>query len=107
VAPVKFERLIPCVVSFGGSHSVKGYRQQLASIEAKLVVPVPSIVVKGTIWGCRFQGWEHISHLFSFELDLIADNSATVDFSKLVGKEMTLAVATPGQDSETEWRIRV
>jgi type VI secretion system secreted protein VgrG len=51
-----------------------------------------------------FRGTEHISHLFSFELDLIADNSTTVDFSQLVGKEMTLAVATPGQDSETEWR---
>jgi type VI secretion system secreted protein VgrG len=51
-----------------------------------------------------FRGREHISHLFSFELDLIADNSTTVDFSQLVGKEMTVAVATPGQDSETEWR---
>ena len=51
-----------------------------------------------------FRGSEQISHLSSFELDLIADNSTTVDFSHLVGKEMTLAVATPGQDSETEWR---
>ena len=51
-----------------------------------------------------FRGLEQISHLFSLELDLIADNSTTVDFSQLVGKEMTLAVATPGQDSETEWR---
>src|SRR6516165_66596 len=51
-----------------------------------------------------FRGWEHISHLFSFVLDLIADNSTTVDFSQLVGKEMTLAIATPGQDNETQWR---
>jgi len=40
-----------------------------------------------------FRGTEQISHLFSFELDLIADNSTTIDFSQLVGKEMTLAVA--------------
>jgi type VI secretion system secreted protein VgrG len=51
-----------------------------------------------------FRGTEQISHLFSFELDLIADNSTTIDFSQLVGKEMTLAVATPGEHGSTEWR---
>ena len=51
-----------------------------------------------------FHGAEHISHLFSFELDLIADNSTSIDFSQLVGKEITLAVATPGEGGSTEWR---
>jgi type VI secretion system secreted protein VgrG len=51
-----------------------------------------------------FRGTEQISQLFSFELDLIADNSATIDFSQLVGKDITLAVATPGQGNEAEWR---
>jgi len=51
-----------------------------------------------------FRGTEQIGHLFSFELDLIADNSITIDFNQLVGKEMTLAVATPGEHGSTEWR---
>ncbi len=51
-----------------------------------------------------FRGTEHISHLFSFELDLIADNSTTIDFSQLVGKEMTLSVVTPGNGGAADWR---
>jgi type VI secretion system secreted protein VgrG len=51
-----------------------------------------------------FRGTESISRLFSFELDLIAENSTTVDFSQLVGKSITLAVATPGGGGSTEWR---
>ena len=51
-----------------------------------------------------FRGTEQISQLFSFELDLIANNSTTIDFCQLVGKDITLAVATPGQGNEAEWR---
>ncbi len=51
-----------------------------------------------------FRGTERISQLFTFELNLVADNSTTVDFSQLVGKDITLAIATPGQGGETDWR---
>jgi type VI secretion system secreted protein VgrG len=51
-----------------------------------------------------FRGTETISRLFSFELDLVADNSTPIDFAKLIGKPITLAVATPGQGDNTEWR---
>ena len=51
-----------------------------------------------------FRGGEQLSRLFSFELDLIAHNSTVIDFSKLVGNEISLRVATPGQDGATDWR---
>ena len=51
-----------------------------------------------------FRGTENISRLFSFELDLIADNSTPIDFGQLIGKPITLAAATPGQGDSTEWR---
>src|ERR1700687_437954 len=51
-----------------------------------------------------FRGSEALSSLFFFEMDLIAENSTQIDFSKLVGKEITLKVATPGKGSDPEWR---
>src|SRR5271165_517980 len=51
-----------------------------------------------------FRGTETLSALFLFQIDLIAENSTQVDFSKLVGKEITLKVSTPGSGSDTEWR---
>jgi type VI secretion system secreted protein VgrG len=51
-----------------------------------------------------FHGSEQISHLFSFELSLIAPNTTTIDFSKLMGNDITLSVATPGEDEATDWR---
>jgi type VI secretion system secreted protein VgrG len=51
-----------------------------------------------------FRGIEQISHLFSFEVALIADNSTTVDFSKLVGNDITVSVATPAKDGDADWR---
>ena len=51
-----------------------------------------------------FHGTEQISHLFSFELSLIAPNSTTIDFSKLMGNDITLSVATPGEGGATDWR---
>jgi type VI secretion system secreted protein VgrG len=51
-----------------------------------------------------FRGSESISNLFFFEMDLIAENSTAVDFSKLVGKEITLKIATPGNGSDPDWR---
>ena len=51
-----------------------------------------------------FRGREELSGLFSIELDLIAENAAPIDFSKIVGSELTLKVATPGEGSDTQWR---
>jgi type VI secretion system secreted protein VgrG len=51
-----------------------------------------------------FRGREELSDLFSIGLDLIAENATRVDFSKLVGSELTLKVATPGEGSDTQWR---
>ena len=51
-----------------------------------------------------FRGKETISRLFSFELNLIAENETEVDFGRLIGNPITLAVATPGDGGSTEWR---
>jgi len=51
-----------------------------------------------------FRGTEELSCLFSFELSLIAENSTTVDFSKLVGHDISLSVATTGEGEATDWR---
>src|SRR2546430_6459416 len=51
-----------------------------------------------------FRGTEELSCLFSFELSLIAENSTTIDFSKLVGHDISLGVATSGEGGATEWR---
>ena len=51
-----------------------------------------------------FRGIEQISHLFSIEVSLIADNSTRVDFSQLVGHDITVSVATPAKGGDTDWR---
>jgi len=51
-----------------------------------------------------FRGNESLSSLFFFEIDLIAENSTQIDFSKLVGKEITLKITTPGNGTDPEWR---
>jgi type VI secretion system secreted protein VgrG len=51
-----------------------------------------------------FRGTETISRLFSFNLNLIAENSTTVDFDRLIGNPITLAITTPGNGGSTEWR---
>ncbi|MBV8101762.1 MAG: type VI secretion system tip protein VgrG [Verrucomicrobia bacterium] len=51
-----------------------------------------------------FRGTETISRPFSFELDLVGENSTTVDFNRLIGNPITLAVTTPGNGGSTEWR---
>jgi len=51
-----------------------------------------------------FYGTEQISDLFSFELKLIAENSTTIDFSQLVGHDIMVRIATPGEGEANEWR---
>jgi uncharacterized protein involved in type VI secretion and phage assembly len=51
-----------------------------------------------------FRGREELNELFSFELDCVAENSTEIDFSKLIGTEVTLKIATPGKGTDQEWR---
>jgi type VI secretion system secreted protein VgrG len=51
-----------------------------------------------------FNGTEQISNLFSFDITLIAENSTQIDFSKMVGGEITLKIAVLGVDSDNDWR---
>ena len=51
-----------------------------------------------------FRGTEQLSHLFTFELSLIADNSTAIDFSQLVGNDISLGVATPSAGGTSDWR---
>ena len=57
-----------------------------------------------TLLVIAFRGTEQLSRLFSFELDLIADNSTVIDFSKLVGNDISLRVATPGEGDAIDWQ---
>jgi type VI secretion system secreted protein VgrG len=51
-----------------------------------------------------FRGSEQLNNLFSFQVSLIAQNSTMIDFSKLIGNEITLSVATMGEAGATDWR---
>jgi len=57
-----------------------------------------------TLLVTAFRGTEQLSRLFSFELDLVAANSTVIDFSKLVGNDITLRIATPTKGDAIEWR---
>ena len=57
-----------------------------------------------TLLVTAFHGTEQLSCLFSIHLNLIAENSAVIDFSKLVGNDITLRVATPAKGDAIEWR---
>ena len=59
---------------------------------------------KDTLLVTGFRGSEQLSSLFSFQLSLIAENSTVIDFSKLIGHDITLSVATMGEAGDTDWR---
>ncbi|HVO91613.1 MAG TPA: type VI secretion system tip protein TssI/VgrG, partial [Terriglobales bacterium] len=46
-----------------------------------------------------FSGQEALSRLFSFQLDLIADNKADVAFDKLLGQKITIRLSLPGKQN--------
>jgi len=52
----------------------------------------------------EFNGNEQISSLFTFNLGLIAENSTEIDFSKIVGNDVTLKIAALGAGGSTDWR---
>jgi len=45
-----------------------------------------------------FKGGEALSQLFSFDVDLLAENKTTIAFDKLLGKGVTVELALPGQE---------
>ncbi len=51
-----------------------------------------------------FTGSEQISQLFAFELNFIAANTTPIDFSEIMGGEITLSVSMPAEGGGTERR---
>jgi type VI secretion system secreted protein VgrG len=76
----------------------------MALSQTNRLLQVTTPLGENTLVITGFRGTEHLSRLFSFELDLIAENSTTIDFNQVVGNQITLAIATPGQGGAAEWR---
>ena len=74
------------------------YSQANRPLQVATPLSEDSLLVTG------FRGSEQLSQPFSFQLSLIAENSTAIDFSKLIGNDITLRVATMGESEETEWR---
>jgi type VI secretion system secreted protein VgrG len=74
------------------------FTQSNRTLQVKTPLGGDTLLVTG------FRGSESLSSLFIFEVDLIAENSTEVDFSKLIGKEITLKIATPTKSGGPEWR---
>jgi len=74
------------------------YLQKHRPLQVSTPIGEETLLVTG------FRGTEELSRLFSFELDLIAENSAAIDFSRLVGNDVTLRIATPAKGDAIEWR---
>src|SRR5262245_8780152 len=74
------------------------YKQSDRSLQVSTPLTDDVLLVTG------FRGTEQISHLYSFEVKLVATNSTTVDFSKLVGNDMTLSIVTPAEGGATDRR---
>ena len=66
------------------------YSQANRPLQVATPLPEDSLLVTG------FRGSEQLSQPFSFQLSLIAENSTAIDFSKLIGNDITLSVATMG-----------
>jgi type VI secretion system secreted protein VgrG len=58
-----------------------------------------------TLLVTAFRSTEQLSHLFSCELDLVADNATTIDFNKVVRNQITLEIAIAGRDGFGESRF--
>ena len=74
------------------------YTQTNRSLQITTPLAEDALLITG------FRGTEELSCLFSFELSLIAENSTVVDFSKLVGHDIGLSIATTGKEGATDWR---
>src|SRR6516165_4340732 len=74
------------------------YSQANRPLQVATPLSEDSLLVTG------FRGSEQLSALFSFQLNLIAENSAAIDFSKLIGNDITVSLATLGEAGTTDWR---
>ena len=74
------------------------YSQSNRPLQVDTPLPNETLLITG------FRGSEELSALFSFQLDLIAENSAAIDFSKLIGNDITVSLATLGEAGTTDWR---
>ena len=74
------------------------FTQSNRTLQVKTPLGDDTLLVTG------FRGSESLSNLFYFEIDLIAENSTEVDFSNLIGKQITLKIATPAKGGSPEWR---
>src|SRR5262249_9040522 len=62
-----------------------------------LKVTLPQGVGKDALLLVGFTGQEALSRLFSFHLDLVAENRTAVPFDKLLGQPVTVELAAGGQ----------
>jgi type VI secretion system secreted protein VgrG len=72
--------------------------------QANRLLQVKTPLGADTLLVTAFNGNEQISNLFCFDISLIAENSTQIDFSKIVGNEITLKVATLGTGGDPNWR---
>ncbi|HEU0139212.1 MAG TPA: type VI secretion system tip protein TssI/VgrG [Bryobacteraceae bacterium] len=68
-------------------------------LPAQIQTPLPD----STLLLRSFTGREAISQLFSFELDLIAQNHKTVEFEKLLGQKVTIGLEMPHDRGKRYW----
>ena len=86
------------------SHSLVEAQNEKTPMPSYLQKQVTTSLGEETLLVIAFRGTEQLSRLFSFELDLIAENLTVIDFSKLVGNNISLRVATPGEGDAIDWR---
>lgn len=78
--------------------TVLEYRQTNRSLQVKTPLGADALLITG------LRGTEQLSHLFSLELELIADNSTAIDFSQLLGNDVIVRIASPGEGGASQWR---
>jgi type VI secretion system secreted protein VgrG len=81
---------------------MKGLMAEYAQRNRSLQVTTP--LGDNVLLVTGFHGTEQLSDLYSIELNLIAANSTTIDFTELMGNDITLSIATPGDGGATDWR---
>jgi type VI secretion system secreted protein VgrG len=64
-----------------------------------LKVTLPEAVGKDALLLVGFAGQEALSRLFSFHLDLVAENRKAVAFDKLLGESVTVELEVPGSQA--------
>jgi type VI secretion system secreted protein VgrG len=68
-----------------------------AATQANRPMAVSTPLGKDVLLLVGFTGQEAISHLFSYHLDLLAENRTAIAFDKLLGKSVTVELEMPGK----------